>query len=335
MESSENKGKKQNNKGDKKPFSPKGKSPRAGKSWKKDDNRKASEGKFGGKKRSFEKDARTKDKPTREASSRPKTSGGFKNKITYKKKNVQKEDDGKVRLNRFIANAGICSRREADTLITLGEVKVNNKIVIELGTKIDPSVDVVHYGGQLVRGEHKRYLLLNKPKNYITTTDDPRKRQTVLDLIAGACKERLYPVGRLDRQSTGVLLLTNDGDLTKKLTHPSNNIKKIYHVVADKNITKAHLLQLVEGVEIDEGVMVSADKAMYVEGATTKREVGIELHSGKNRVIRKMLQALGYEVTRLDRVSFAGLTKKNIPRGKWRFLAEKEVAFLQKLSSKK
>lgn len=261
-----------------------------------------------------------------------KASGSLKTRVKYrKKKTAETVDDGKIRLNRFIANAGICSRREADQLIELGEIKVNGKVVTELGTKINPA-DTVHYGDELVKGEKKRYLLLNKPKNYITTVDDPRKRRTVMDLVGNACKERIYPVGRLDRQSTGVLLFTNDGELTKKLTHPSSKLTKTYHVILDKNVTKAHLIQLVEGVELEDGI-VSADKAVYVEGAS-KKEIGIELHSGKNRVIRRMMEAFGYQVSKLDRVIFAGLTKKNLERGKWRFLTEKEVAFLKQLPGK-
>lgn len=270
----------------------------------------------------------------KESTYKPK--GSLKGKIKYKKKNVpvsKLDNDGKIRLNRFIANAGICSRREADRLIEIGEIFVNGNIITELGSKIDPSKDVVHYGQELVKGEKKQYVLLNKPKNYITTSDDPRKRQTVMDLVGSACKERIYPVGRLDRQTTGVLLLTNDGDLTKKLTHPSSKVKKLYHVFLDKNVTKAHLIKMVEGVELEDGV-VSADKAMFVEGASSKREIGMELHSGKNRVIRRMMEALGYEVVRLDRVMFAGLTKKNLSRGQWRFLSEKEVGLLQRIHSK-
>lgn len=273
-------------------------------------------------------------KPKPGADSRSgKPSGHLKSRIKYKssKKKEDVVDDGKIRLNRFVANAGICSRREADSLIELGEISVNGKIVTELGTKIDPS-DTVHYGSELVKGEKKQYVLLNKPKNYITTSDDPKKRRTVMDLVGMACKERIYPVGRLDRQTTGVLLFTNDGELTRKLTHPTTGVGKTYHVVVDKNVTKAHLIQLVEGVELEDGI-VSADKAVYVEGVS-KKEIGLELHSGKNRVIRRMMEKMGYQVTKLDRVLFAGLTKKNLERGKWRFLTDKEVGFLKQLSGK-
>lgn len=289
-------------------------------------------------KKSYGKPYKSEGKPFKSkfkqgSNSRDKPVGRLKSRINYKKKKTSEApDDGKIRLNRFIANAGICSRREADRMIELGEIKVNGEIVTELGIKINPS-DTVHYGGELVKGEKKKYVLLNKPKNYITTSDDPRKRRTVMDLVGNACKERIYPVGRLDRQTTGVLLFTNDGELTKKLTHPSSKINKTYHVILDKKVTKAHLIQLVEGIELEDGI-VSADKAVYVEGAS-KKEIGLELHSGKNRVIRRMMEALGYQVTKLDRVLFAGLTKKNLERGKWRFLTDKEVAFLKQLPGKR
>jgi 23S rRNA pseudouridine2605 synthase len=232
-----------------------------------------------------------------------------------------------MRLNRYLAQSGLCSRREADDLITAGVVSVNGKVVTELGTKVYPS-DKVHYGGQRLSMEKKRYVLLNKPKDFITTTDDPRDRRTVMNLIATACTERLYPVGRLDRQTTGVLLMTNDGDLAKKLTHPSHGAEKIYHVTLDKSVTKAHLTQLVEGVELEDGP-AQADEATYVQGAT-KREVGLKIHMGRNRIVRRMFEHLGYDVLKLDRVVFAGLTKKDVPRGEWRHLTEKEVMFLSK-----
>ena len=232
-----------------------------------------------------------------------------------------------IRLNRFLSNAGVASRRDADDLIKAGVVTVNGKIVTELGTKVGPG-DRIHYGGQLLSTEKKRYVLVNKPKDFITTTDDPRDRRTVMALIDDACTERLYPVGRLDRNTTGVLLMTNDGDLAKRLTHPSHGAEKIYHVTLDKNVTKADLDQLVEGVPLDDGP-ARADEAKYVDGAT-KREVGLKLHMGRNRVVRRMFEALGYEVLKLDRVVFAGLIKKNIPRGNWRHLTESEVLFLTK-----
>lgn len=234
--------------------------------------------------------------------------------------------DGLTRLNKYIANSGICSRREADQLISTGAIAVNGKVVTELGYKIKPG-DTVQYGGETIRPEKNVYILLNKPKDYITTVDDPDKRKTVLDLIAGACKERVYPVGRLDRSTTGVLLLTNDGDLTKKLTHPKYERKKVYHVTLDKNFKSADMDKLREGIMLEDGE-IKVDEISYVEAAESKKEVGVELHSGKNRIVRRMFEALGYKVVKLDRVYFAGLTKKDLPRGKWRFLTQREVNML-------
>lgn len=235
--------------------------------------------------------------------------------------------DGLIRLNRYLAQSGICSRREADDLIKAGVVTVNGQVVTELGTKVMPG-DKVHYGGQRISMETKRYVLLNKPKGFITTTEDERDRRTVMALVAAACPERIYPVGRLDRNTTGVLLMTNDGDLAKKLTHPSHGAEKIYHVELDKAVTKAHMQQLVQGVQLDDGP-ARADEVDFVTGAT-KREVGVKLHMGRNRIVRRMFESLGYQVVKLDRVVFAGLTKKDLPRGKWRHLTEKEVLFLSK-----
>lgn len=240
-------------------------------------------------------------------------------------------NEGLIRLNRYLANAGVGSRREADELITTGAVTVNGVVVTELGTKVKPT-DVVHFGGQKLRLEQKRYVLLNKPKDTITTTDDPQERHTVMSLIAGACPERLYPVGRLDRHTTGVLLLTNDGDLAKKLTHPSHGAEKIYHVTLDKAVVAADLKRLVEGVRLDDGP-AQADEADYVAGADSRREVGVKLHMGRNRIVRRMFEALGYEVVKLDRVLFAGLTKKDLQRGHWRHLTEKEVAWLKQMKA--
>ena len=252
-------------------------------------------------------------------------------KFTYKKKPkklVEKSVDDKIRLNRFLANAGICSRREADKLIETGVVSINNKVVTELGTKVSPN-DVVHYGGMLLQSQKKQYVLLNKPKNYITTMDDPEERQTVMELISKACNERIYPVGRLDRATSGLLLFTNDGEMTKRLTHPSGKVKKIYHVTVDKNITQKDLISLVEGVQLEDGP-AGADKAFYLAD-TSKSTISIELHSGKNRIIRRMMEHLGYKVTKLDRVQFAGLTKKDIPRGRFRHLSEKEVGLMHRV----
>lgn len=252
-------------------------------------------------------------------------------KFTYKKKPkklAEKSVDDKIRLNRFLANAGICSRREADKLIETGVVSINNKVVTELGTKVSPT-DVVHYGGMLLQSQKKQYVLLNKPKNYITTMDDPEERQTVMELVSKACKERIYPVGRLDRATSGLLLFTNDGEMTKRLTHPSGKVKKIYQVTVDKNITQKDLIALVEGVQLEDGP-ASADKAFYLAD-TSKSTISIELHSGRNRIIRRMMEHLGYKVTKLDRVQFAGLTKKNIPRGRFRHLTEKEIGLMHRV----
>lgn len=236
---------------------------------------------------------------------------------------------GTIRLNKFIANSGICSRREADVLIETGVISVNDKIVTELGYKISPG-DVIKYNGSLIRRESPVYLLLNKPKDYITTMDDPGGRKTVYELIANKCRERIYPVGRLDRASTGVLLFTNDGELTKKLTHPKYGIKKIYQVQLDKPLKKEDMNKIREGIELEDGI-IKVDEISYLDDSD-KTMIGIEIHSGKNRVIRRIFEALEYEVYKLDRVSFAGLTKKDLPRGRSRFLTEKEVGFLKMIS---
>jgi 23S rRNA pseudouridine2605 synthase len=230
-----------------------------------------------------------------------------------------------IRLNKYIANAGICSRREADTLIESGVVRINGVICTQLGTRV-MSDDKVEFGGETLVSEKKVYLLMNKPKDYITTTDDPQERKTVMHLIAGACKERIYPVGRLDRQTTGVLLFTNDGDMAKRLTHPSHGARKIYHVTLDKNITKTDLQTIAKGVELEDG-FVHVDEINLIVG--TKNEIGIQLHSGMNRVVRRIFEKFDYKVTKLDRVLFAELTKKDLSRGHWRFLTDKEVSFLK------
>lgn len=236
-----------------------------------------------------------------------------------------------VRLNKFLANAGICSRREADELISAGEISVNGKIITELGAKVSPKDDIRHKGKKIVR-EKKVYILLNKPKDYVTTVKDKHADKTVIDLVKNACLERVYPVGRLDKNTTGVLLLTNDGELTKELTHPSYNKKKIYHVFLDKDVTKDHMLQIVEGLQLDED-LISADAIHYVD-ENDRTQVGIEIHSGQNRIVRRIFESLGYKIKKLDRVYFAGLTKKNLPRGKWRFLTEKEISILKRRSYK-
>jgi 23S rRNA pseudouridine2605 synthase len=234
---------------------------------------------------------------------------------------------GLIRLNRFIAASGVCSRREADEIIKKGFITVNGKQVTDLGTKVTDSDDV-RYKNRRLTSEKKVYILLNKPKDYVTTVEDPHAERTVLDLIGDACTERVYPVGRLDKSTTGILLLTNDGDLAGKLTHPKYNRKKIYHVFLDRVVSKNDLFKLTDGIELDEEV-ISADAVSYTD-AEDKSQLGIELHSGQNRVVRRLFEKLGYKVKKLDRVYFAGLTKKNLPRGKWRFLTEKEVAMLKR-----
>ena len=245
------------------------------------------------------------------------------------RKGSPKED--LIRLNKYISNAGVCSRREADKLILAGVVCVNGKVVTELGTKVLPG-DKVQYEEQTISKERTKYILLNKPKGYITTVNDPEKRRTVMSLIQGSCKERVYPVGRLDRNTTGLLLFTNDGTIAKKLTHPKYGIKKIYHVEIDKALSRADLEKVRAGLVLDDE-KIEVDKIEYIEGSKSKKELGVELHSGKNRVIRRIFEHLDYKITRLDRVYYAGLTKKNLPRGHWRFLDEHEVNLLKMISS--
>ncbi len=244
-----------------------------------------------------------------------------------KKRPNPKSNDG-IRLNKFIAHAGICSRREADMHIQLGSVKVNDKIMTELGYKVKPT-DIVHFDGQRLQAEKLAYVLLNKPKGFITTTRDEKARRTVMELIANATKSRIVPVGRLDRPTTGLLFFTNDGELAKKLTHPSSGIKKLYHVVLDKVVSGQHLQKIKSGISLEDGV-IKADEVSHVQGAS-KREVGISLHSGRNRIVRRIFEHLGYEVISLDRVMFAGLTKKDLPRGHWRHLTKSEVDTLKML----
>jgi 23S rRNA pseudouridine2605 synthase len=232
-----------------------------------------------------------------------------------------------IRLNRFIANSGLCSRRDADEHIKNGLITVNGQLVTDLGTKVTYDDDV-RFKNKRLSSEKKVYILLNKPKDYVTTVEDPHAEHTVLELISEGCPERVYPVGRLDKATTGVLLLTNDGDLTGKLTHPKYKRKKIYHVFLDQPVTKNDLFKLTEGIELD-GEIVAADAVSYAD-AEDKTQIGIELHSGQNRVIRRMFELLGYKVKKLDRVYFAGLTKKNLKRGKWRFLTDKEVSMLKR-----
>jgi len=231
-----------------------------------------------------------------------------------------------LRLNKFMANAGLCSRREADEYILKGLIKVNGEVVTELGTKISHS-DVVEYDGKVVTLEKKCYILLNKPKDCVTTSDDPNGRLTVMDLVKGACEERIYPVGRLDRNTTGVLLLTNDGDLASKLTHPKFVKKKIYHVWTDHDIAEDDMQRIADGIELEDGPIHAYAISYATE--TDRNQAGIEIHSGRNRIVRRIFESLGYHVTKLDRVYFAGLTKKNLPRGRWRYLTQDEVNYLK------
>jgi 23S rRNA pseudouridine2605 synthase len=240
--------------------------------------------------------------------------------------NKEKQQDASIRLNKYIADSGLCSRREADELIASGQITVNGEKVTQLGVRIQPT-DEVRYRGKVLKNEKPVYILLNKPKDVVTTVSDEHAKRSVIDLVKNACPERVYPVGRLDRNTTGVLLLTNDGELTKRLTHPRYEKKKVYHVVLDKPVTKAHLKEMVEGIDLDDE-LVEADAASYVDPAD-KTQVGVEIHTGQNRVVRRIFESMGYRIKKLDRVYFAGLTKKNLPRGKWRFLTQKEINMLK------
>lgn len=262
-----------------------------------------------------------------------------KRRSNFKKDKNDKGDSGKriskwnepLRLNKYLANSGICSRREADELIRAGDVSVNGKIVTELGVKVSPKDDV-RYKGKKITREKKVYILLNKPKDYVTTVKDKYAEKTVIDIVKHACPERVYPVGRLDKNTTGVLLLTNDGEVTKQLTHPSFQKKKIYHVELNKDLTKVDMLKIIEGLQLEEDY-IEVDAISYVN-EEDKAQVGIEIHSGQNRIIRRIFESLDYRVKKLDRVYFAGLTKKNLPRGKWRFLTPQEISILKRKSFK-
>jgi pseudouridine synthase family len=289
---------------------------RSERSFEKRDNFKRSDRKFDGERgRKFDENKNFGDK---QYIKRPK-----------KKAEDATEDDGLVRLNRYIANAGICSRRKADELITAGVIWVNGEPVTELGTKVDPATDEIRYNNERLKREKMVYVLLNKPKDYITTTDDPQERHTVMELVSKATKERIYPVGRLDRNTTGLLLMTNDGSLAEKLSHPRNSISKIYNIELDKNLTQGDFNKIQFGIELEDGV-IKPDDLSYVQGGS-KREVGIQIHSGKNRIVRRIFESLGYEVVKLDRVVYANLTKKDLPRGRWRYLEEREVVQLKHL----
>ena len=302
-----------------------------------DENRQTSPTRSAGQRRSYDKDEREK-RPARKTftnkakpyDDKPKAYRDKPKTYTSKpKKQAAKpaKDDGLVRLNKFIANSGICSRREADTFIENGLVSVNGVRVTELGTKVDPAKDDIRFNGSRIKGEKKVYLVMNKPKDFVTTLSDPHADRTVMDLInKGLCPERVYPVGRLDKATTGVLLFTNDGDLADQLTHPKHQVRKIYHATLDKALLKEDFDKILGGIELEDGP-IAADALSYVEG--DKTQVGLEIHSGRNRIVRRIFEHLGYKVKKLDRVYFAGLTKKNLRRGAWRFLEEKEIALLK------
>ena len=241
------------------------------------------------------------------------------------KQSIQPTEDAPIRLNRYIANSGVCSRREADKLIEAGEIKVDGEVVKEMGYKVKPG-QVVKYKGKSLKPEVLQYILLNKPKGFITTTSDPKGRKTVMELVKTACDEQIFPVGRLDRATTGLLLFTNDGDLAKKLTHPSKNVMKVYQVTLDSPITQSDFEEIVEGVKLEDGVVEVNDLAIV---SADKKNIGIEIHTGRNRIVRRLFEHFGYKVEKLDRVVFGGLTKKDLPRGKWRSLTDKEVRGLK------
>lgn len=248
---------------------------------------------------------------------------------TMRGRREKEKKDELIRLNRYIANAGICSRRKADELIEAGVISVNGNVISELGFKVNPGNDEIRYNGELLKREKMVYVLLNKPKDYITTTDDPQERRTVMHLVEKASRERIYPIGRLDRNTTGLLLMTNDGDLAEKLSHPRSNVTKLYQVELNKSLTQGDLNKISFGVELEDGV-IKPDAISYIQGGT-KREIGIQIHSGKNRIVRRIFEHLGYEVVKLDRVVYANLTKKDLPRGRWRYLDEKEIIQLKHL----
>lgn len=275
-----------------------------------------------------EKKEENKQKKFKNFSERVSTSKPAK-KIKFAPKSVSKEDDGTIRLNKYISNAGICSRREADKMIELGIVTVNGKIVQEVGTKVT-KLDVVTYDGSKIRPEKLQYVLLNKPKNVLTSFRDPKGRKTVMSMIANTCKEEVVPVGKMHKQNTGLLLLTNDGDLLKKLTHPKNKIQKIFHIVLNEKVNPKHLEMMCEGVELEDGFF-KVDEAAFTKEGLDRHHVGIEIYSGRNNIIRKMFEYFGYTVAKVDRVNFAGLTKKDLPRGYSRLLDAKEIGFLKML----
>lgn len=267
------------------------------------------------------KSENNRSRPGKGTKAKPQSTSG---KATTPKQETSNE----VRLNKYIANAGVCSRREADKLIAAGEIKVNGQVVTELGYKVEPT-DKVVYKGKKLTPEKPVYVLLNKPKDFITTTDDPENRRTVMELVKNACEERIYPVGRLDRNTTGLLLFTNDGELARKLAHPSHKVRKIYKVELDKGITKEDFIKIENGLELEDGIAI-VDGLAIVDN--NKKMIGIEIHIGKNRIVRRIFEHLGYDVVKLDRVMYGPLDKLNLPRGKWRFLNDKEIAKLKRLN---
>ena len=287
---------------------------------------KPSEGGFKKRADAGDKPYRKTDKPVYDKITRDKDAPV---KTLRSRKEKENKDSGLIRLNRYIANAGICSRRKADELIEAGVVSVNGEVVSELGHKIDPIKDEIRYNGELLKREKMVYVLLNKPKDYITTTEDPQERRTVMHLVEKASRERIYPIGRLDRNTTGLLLMTNDGDLADKLSHPRSNITKLYQVELSKALAQGDMNKIQYGLELEDG-LIKPDSISYVTGGT-KREIGIQIHSGKNRIVRRIFEHLGYEVVKLDRVIYAGLTKKDLTRGRWRYLDEKEIIQLKHL----
>ncbi len=278
----------------------------------------------------YNREDRSGDKPKRVTPKGITEPGEEKPERTLRgRKKAPEADKGKIRLNRYISNAGICSRRKADELIVAGVVAVNGEVITELGHKVDPYKDEVRYNGETLKREKMVYVLLNKPKDYITTTEDPQERRTVMHLVEKASKERIYPVGRLDRNTTGLLLMTNDGDLADKLSHPRSNITKLYQVELDKSLSQGDMNKIGFGLELEDG-LIKPDSVSYVQGGS-KREIGIQIHSGKNRVVRRIFEHLGYDVVKLDRAVYANLTKKDLPRGRWRYLEDQEIIQLKHL----
>ena len=267
------------------------------------------------------------NKKERSKKEKPKEKLNLYKAESHFQKDKQVKDNKIIRLNKFIAHAGICSRREADNIIMNGDITVNGKIITEMGTKI-LKTDVVKYKGKILEKERLVYVLLNKPKNFISTVSDPHERKTVMNLVKNACEERIFPVGRLDRNTTGVLLFTNDGDLAKKLTHPKYKVEKIYYVELNKTLINEDMLKIVEGLELEDG-FIKVDEINYINGDDEKNKIGIKIHSGKNHIVRRIFEELNYKVERLDRVKFAGLTKKNLKRGEWRLLMQKEINLLK------